>query len=152
MGGEPGVGKSTLALQVASAVARTGVTVLYVSAEESRQQVRVRAERLGRPPETLLLSTEARLQGLLQQLEAVGPGFCVVDSIQTVADPELDSTPGSVLQVRQCASQLVGVAKRQGVSMVFVGHVTKDGALAGPACSSTWWTRSSRSRVTGRGV
>jgi DNA repair protein RadA/Sms len=132
LGGEPGIGKSTLLLQLAAAVARRGHRVLYVSAEESRAQVRLRAERLGALVDDLWLAADAPLPALLDQLEALSPELAVVDSIQTVYDPELSSAPGSVAQVRECAHRLVGHAKRTGVSIAMVGHVNKEGALAGP--------------------
>ena len=131
VGGEPGVGKSTLLLQMAAAMACSG-PVLYVSAEESPQQVRFRAQRLGMLDSDLLLASEVSLPALVSLLDTTGAGLVVVDSIQTVHDPTLGSAAGSVAQVRACAGQLVHEAKRRGVSVVLVGHVTKDGALAGP--------------------
>jgi DNA repair protein RadA/Sms len=132
IGGEPGIGKSTLLVQVASAMAQAGGRVLYVSAEESPQQVRLRAERLGALAPRLYLASETAMPQLLAQLDAVEPELVVVDSVQTVHDPALGSAVGSVAQVRECAAQLVHEAKRRAVPVVLVGHVTKDGALAGP--------------------
>ena len=132
LGGEPGIGKSTLLLQVLAATAAQGRTVLYVSAEESRQQVRGRAERLGALHPSLLLSSETSLPHIVAAIDATGAELVVVDSIQTVSDPDLGSAPGSVVQVRECAHRLVQEAKRRGVPVVLVGHVTKDGGLAGP--------------------
>lgn len=132
LGGEPGIGKSTLLLQVASAMAASAGGALYVSAEESKQQVRLRAERLGALAPELWLASETALPHLVAQLDQVGPGLLVVDSIQTVYDPDLGSAPGSVGQVRECAARLVAEAKGRGVAVVLVGHVTKDGGLAGP--------------------
>ena len=132
LGGEPGIGKSTLLLQVLAAQAALGRTVLYVSAEESRQQVRGRAERLGALHPSLLLSSETALPHIVAAIDSTSPELVVVDSIQTVSDPELGSAPGSVVQVRECAHRLVQEAKRRGVPVVLVGHVTKDGGLAGP--------------------
>lgn len=132
IGGEPGVGKSTLLLQMVGGFADGGGRCLYVSAEESAQQVRQRAERLGVLHPSILLAAETSLPELLAQLEEVRPDVAVIDSIQTVADPELGSAPGSVTQVRECAHRLVEVAKSTGVAVVLVGHVTKEGSLAGP--------------------
>ena len=132
LGGEPGIGKSTLLLQVASAVAKSGGTALYVSAEESKQQVRLRAQRLGTLAPRLYLASETALPHLVAHLEEVKPTLLVVDSIQTVYDPDLGSAPGSVAQVRECAARLVQEAKARNVATVLVGHVTKDGGLAGP--------------------
>ena len=132
VGGEPGVGKSTLLLQVLAARAGRGQRVLYVSAEESRQQVRSRAERLGALHPSLLLTSETALPHVLAAIDSTDAELVVVDSIQTVADPELGSAPGSVVQVRECAHRLVQEAKRRGVPVVLVGHVTKEGGLAGP--------------------
>jgi DNA repair protein RadA/Sms len=130
LGGEPGVGKSTLLLQLIGQW--QGGAVLYVSAEESAQQVRVRAERLGSLREQLWLLAETDLTAVLRAIENLAPELVVVDSIQTIADPELASAPGSVVQVRECAHRLVQEAKRRGIAVVLVGHVTKEGGLAGP--------------------
>lgn len=132
LGGEPGIGKSTLVLQLLAARARAGATVLYVTGEESAEQVRLRAERLGALDDRLLLAAETSLPHLLVHLEAVRPELCVVDSVQTLHDPQYQSAPGSVTQVRECAHRLVGAAKQLGTTMVLVGHVTKDGQLSGP--------------------
>jgi DNA repair protein RadA/Sms len=132
VGGEPGVGKSTLLTQAAAAMAHGGGRVLYVTAEESSQQVRLRAERLGALAPRLLLAAETSLPNIVSHLDAVRPDVVIVDSIQTVHDPDLGSAPGSVVQVRECAHRLVREAKERGVAIVLVGHVTKDGALAGP--------------------
>jgi DNA repair protein RadA/Sms len=132
LGGEPGVGKSTLLTQVAATMANAGGRVLYVSAEESSQQVRLRAERLDALAPRLWLAAETNLPHIIGHLDAVRPDVAIVDSIQTVHDPELGSAPGSVVQVRECAHRLVREAKQRGVAIVLVGHVTKDGGLAGP--------------------
>ena len=132
VGGEPGVGKSTLLLQAAAAIAGLGHDALYVSAEESAAQVRGRAERLGALADRLWLASDTALPELLAHLDAVRPRVVVVDSIQTVHDPELGSAPGAVGQVRECAARLVAEARARGVAVVLVGHVTKDGGLAGP--------------------
>jgi DNA repair protein RadA/Sms len=132
LGGEPGIGKSTLLLQALASLAARGVRCLLVTAEESKQQVRLRAERLGIDQPNLWLVAETSLPGVLAAVGDVEPDVLVVDSIQTVYDPELGSAPGSVAQVRECAHQLVRVAKERTVTTVLVGHVTKEGALAGP--------------------
>jgi len=137
LGGEPGVGKSTLLLQALASVAEgpgagPGVPCLYVTAEESARQVALRAERLGFRTPSLWLVAETSLPAVIGHIDALGPQVVVVDSIQTVHDPDLSSAPGSVGQVRGCAQRLVGEAKARGVSVVLVGHVTKDGGLAGP--------------------
>ncbi len=134
LGGEPGIGKSTLLLQL---LARWPGTTLYVSAEESPQQVRLRADRLGIPmPRSadggLWLAAETALPGVVDAIDRVRPSLVVVDSIQTILDPTVASSAGSVGQVRECAQRLVAEAKRRGVAVVLVGHVTKDGSLAGP--------------------
>jgi len=140
LGGEPGIGKSTLLLQALSSLARGssvrsgsgGARCLLASAEESAQQVRLRAARLGALEPRLFLLAETELPAILASAAAVAPDVLVVDSIQTVHDPELASAPGSVAQVRECAHRLVRAAKDRGTATVLVGHVTKDGALAGP--------------------
>jgi len=132
VGGEPGIGKSTLLLQLAAERARVGDRVLYVSAEESRPQVRLRAERLGALVPGVWLASDASLPDLVAHFDDVKPDVVVVDSIQTVHDPELASAPGSVTQVRECAHALVQEAKARSVALLLVGHVTKDGGLAGP--------------------
>ena len=132
LGGEPGIGKSTLLLQAAAGAAASGTTVLYVSAEESAAQVRRRAERLGATPADLWLSAETDLPTVLAQIGHTDPAVVVVDSIQTIHDPGLASAPGSVAQVRECAHRLLAEARARQVAVVLVGHVTKDGGLAGP--------------------
>ena len=132
LGGEPGVGKSTLLTQAAAALAGAGHRVLYVSAEESSQQVRLRAERLGAVVPNVWLASETDLTHVIAQLDAVRPDVLIVDSIQTVHEPLLGSAPGSVVQVRECAHRLVREAKDRATATILVGHVTKDGGLAGP--------------------
>ena len=129
LGGEPGIGKSTLLLQLA---ATWPTRTLYVSGEESAQQVRLRAERLGAIGPHLWLLAETSLPHIIASLDTAKPHLVIIDSIQSVADPDLDSAPGSVVQVRGCTHRLVAEAKRREIPMVLVGHVTKDGALAGP--------------------
>ncbi|MEX0846529.1 MAG: DNA repair protein RadA [Ilumatobacteraceae bacterium] len=129
LGGEPGIGKSTLLLQLLAAWPGRS---LYVSAEESAPQVRLRAERLGALRSDLWLLTETALPHIVSAIDETQPSLVVIDSIQTVADPELGSAPGSVVQVRGCAARLVHEAKTRGIPIVLVGHVTKEGGLAGP--------------------
>jgi DNA repair protein RadA/Sms len=132
LGGEPGIGKSTLLLEAAGAVARGGGRVLYVAAEEATHQVRCRADRLGAIHPDLWLASETVVPHIVDHLDAVDPAVVVIDSIQAVHDPALTSAPGSVAQVRDGAARFVREAKRRDVATVLVGHVTKDGALAGP--------------------
>jgi DNA repair protein RadA/Sms len=132
LGGEPGVGKSTVLLQALAGLAASGRRVLYVSAEESAHQVRRRAERLGAVHPEIFLATDTTLPAVLAQLDETGPAVAVVDSIQSLHDPALASAPGSVAQVRHCAHALVVAAKSSDLAIVVVGHVTKEGALAGP--------------------
>jgi len=136
VGGDPGIGKSTLMLQVALEMARTGV-VLYISGEESERQIKMRAMRLlrdgqGEMPEGLLLVTETNLGAMLEHISAVKPALVIVDSIQTTYMPELESGAGSVTQVRECASRLRELAKSSEIAIFLIGHVTKEGAIAGP--------------------
>lgn len=131
IGGDPGVGKSTLLLQALDALSR-GLKVLYVTGEESGAQVAMRARRLGLLGSAVRVLAEINLERILATLETEAPDFCVIDSIQTVYTEQLTSAPGSVAQVRECAALLTRAAKASGCSMVLVGHVTKEGALAGP--------------------
>ena len=131
IGGDPGIGKSTLLLQAAEALSRQ-MGVLYVTGEESSAQVALRARRLGLEGLQLRLLAEIGLERILATLAAEQPAFCVIDSIQTLFSEQLSSAPGSVAQVRECAAQLTRVAKSSGCTIVLVGHVTKEGALAGP--------------------
>jgi DNA repair protein RadA/Sms len=132
VGGEPGIGKSTLLLQVVDALASRGARALYVSAEESKQQVRLRADRLGTLRPHLYLAAENAIPHIVSHLDTVAPDVVVIDSIQTVYDPQVASAPGSVTQVRESAARLVHEAKSRDVAVVLVGHVTKEGNLAGP--------------------
>jgi len=131
IGGDPGIGKSTLLLQALDAMSGA-MKVLYVTGEESGAQVALRARRLGLAGTGVRVLAEIQLEKIVAALDAEQPAFCVIDSIQTVYSDQLTSAPGSVAQVRECAAQLTRVAKTSGVSMVLVGHVTKEGALAGP--------------------
>jgi DNA repair protein RadA/Sms len=132
--GEPGIGKSTLLLDVAARAARqeTGRTVLYVTGEESAAQVRMRAERIEAMASTLFLASETDLATVLGQVEAVKPDLLVVDSVQTIASGEVEGAAGNVSQVREVAASLIAVAKSRGIATLLVGHVTKDGSIAGP--------------------
>src|SRR3982751_1459694 len=133
LAGEPGVGKSTLLLDVAQQwAAGTGTPALVVSGEESTSQVRLRAERLGALHDRLYLAAETDLEALLGHLDAVKPGLLVVDSVQTITAPGTDGVPGGVTQVRAVTAALVAMAKERGIATVLVGHVTKDGQVAGP--------------------
>jgi DNA repair protein RadA/Sms len=132
VGGDPGIGKSTLLLQVSTLYSAGVGRVLYISAEESAQQIKIRAQRLKVVPDDLLVLGETDLNQVLAQVEQVQPSLLVVDSIQTVYLPELTSAAGSVAQVRECTSRLMQYAKRSGVPVLIVGHVTKEGTIAGP--------------------
>jgi DNA repair protein RadA/Sms len=133
IGGDPGIGKSTLLTQVSGDLALYGERpVLYVSGEESAQQIKLRASRLGINPENLYLLAETNLDAVLGQIEALQPGIAIIDSIQTVYLPDLTSAAGSVSQVRECTSRLMQLAKGRNIPMFLVGHVTKEGAIAGP--------------------
>jgi DNA repair protein RadA/Sms len=130
IGGDPGIGKSTLMLQ--TALRTKGLKTLYISGEESEQQVRMRAERLEPGAKGCLVLTETNTQNIFKQIGAVGPGLVIIDSIQTLHTAVLDVSPGSVGQVRECTSELMRFAKATGIPMVLIGHITKDGAIAGP--------------------
>jgi DNA repair protein RadA/Sms len=132
--GEPGIGKSTLLLDVAARAARSGEgrTVLYVSGEESAAQVRLRAERIEAMAKTLYLASETDLATVLGQVEAIKPDLLVVDSVQTISSGEVDGSAGNVSQVREVAASLIQAAKSRGMATLLVGHVTKDGSIAGP--------------------
>jgi DNA repair protein RadA/Sms len=132
LAGEPGVGKSTLLLEVASRWARNGHATLYVTGEESAAQVRLRAGRTNALADQLYLAAETDLGTVLGHVEEVRPSLMVLDSVQTIGTTEADGSPGGVTQVREVTSALVRVAKRRGMAVIIVGHVTKDGAIAGP--------------------
>src|SRR4029450_4014544 len=131
IGGDPGIGKSTLLLQALDSLSRVA-KVLYVTGEESGAQVALRSRRLGLGGSAVRVMAEIQLEKIMATIEAEQPAVCVVDSIQTVYSEALTSAPGSVAQVRECAAQLTRLAKASGTTIVLVGHVTKDGALAGP--------------------
>ncbi|WP_168916511.1 DNA repair protein RadA [Microcella flavibacter] len=132
LSGEPGVGKSTLLLEVASRAAQSGQRVLYVSAEESTAQVRLRAGRTGALSDELYLASETDLSVILGQIDQVRPSLVIVDSVQTVASPLIDGLAGGVAQVKEVAATLIRVAKERDLPVLLVGHVTKDGTIAGP--------------------
>ena len=132
LSGEPGVGKSTLLLEVAANTAKSGKTVLYVSGEESVGQIRLRAERTGAMSDHLFIASETDLSTVLGQIDAVSPQLLVVDSVQTIAAAEIDGAAGMPSQIREVAANLIRVAKERALPVILVGHVTKDGNIAGP--------------------
>lgn len=132
IGGDPGIGKSTLLLQVSAILSNAGHRVLYISGEESIRQTKLRAERLGVTSKELYIYAETNLEFLNQTIEEVNPKFVIVDSIQTVHHPEVTSAPGSVSQVRECTAELMRIAKTKNIAIFLVGHVTKEGQIAGP--------------------
>jgi DNA repair protein RadA/Sms len=132
IGGDPGIGKSTLLTQVANNLSCTAGRVLYVSGEESVEQIKLRSDRLGVASDELMLATETNIEAVLNYIESTKPRFVIIDSIQAVYHPELVSASGTVSQVKACASELARVAKTAGIPIFIVGHVTKEGALAGP--------------------
>ena len=132
VGGDPGIGKSTLMLEVAHQMARAGHTALYVTGEESLTQTALRAKRLGVDSDRLFVAAQTNLAAILANVRKLQPGFLIIDSIQMVHKPELGGAPGSVTQIRECAAELICLAKQTGMPVVLVGHVTKSGAIAGP--------------------
>ncbi len=132
VGGDPGIGKSTLLLQTTYQLAQKGMPILYVSGEESLEQIRLRAERLQAIHSTVMVASETDLTVVETYIEETRPKLVIIDSIQTMFHPEITSAPGSVSQVRECTSQLMRIAKNLGVAVIIVGHVTKAGAIAGP--------------------
>lgn len=132
IGGEPGIGKSTLLLQVSGDFANQGEKVLYVSGEESLEQIKIRGERLGLRDGNLYLLAETNLERIIAQAEKLLPQVFVLDSIQTVFSSKLSSSPGTISQVREVANQVFRFSKRNGVSSFLIGHITKEGSLAGP--------------------
>ena len=132
IGGEPGIGKSTLLLQAAVSVAKNTGTTLYVSGEESAQQLKMRAERLGVGQSDLFLLTDTNMDNMIFQIESLRPKLAIIDSIQTMYMDSVPSSPGTVSQVRECAQRLQALAKSSGVPIFIVGHVTKEGSIAGP--------------------
>jgi DNA repair protein RadA/Sms len=132
LGGEPGVGKSTLLLQAADQYAKLGKKVLYVSGEESTSQIAMRAERLGVRSSEILVMSETKLESVFAQIERLKPDLMILDSIQTVYSQQLESQPGSIGQLRECAFEIIQWSKSRNMATFLVGHVTKDGAIAGP--------------------
>lgn len=129
LGGNPGIGKSTIALQC---LAKIKKPILYVSAEESESQVGLRAKRISMSSKSLHLSSENRIEGIMNQVSAVKAELLVIDSIQTIFSENLDSLPGSVSQIRECGQQLLQLAKQKNITVIIIGHVTKEGVIAGP--------------------
>ncbi len=132
VGGDPGIGKSTLLLQAAASFAKSGLKCVYISGEEASAQVRMRAQRLGLTDAPVMLGTETSLRDILTTLDTERPGLAIIDSIQTMWLDTVEAAPGSVSQVRAAAHELVNFAKRRGVAIIIVGHVTKEGQIAGP--------------------
>lgn len=132
LGGDPGIGKSTLLLQVSQQLAATGGTVLYVSGEESAEQIKMRAERLGAINDEFYLYGETDMHDIRQAIEKIQPSYVVIDSIQTMTQPDITSAAGSVSQVRETTAELLKIAKTNGIAIFIVGHVTKEGSIAGP--------------------
>ncbi len=132
IGGDPGIGKSTLLLQAFAAVSRSGVKCLYVSGEESQRQIKMRAERLGCDAPNLLVLSETSLERILEQIKKIKPGLLVIDSVQTIFSSAIPSAPGSIAQVRETSGSIIVLAKKTGLTTFLIGHVTKDGAIAGP--------------------
>ncbi len=131
IGGDPGIGKSTLLLQMSAGLATAG-QVLYITGEESAQQIKLRANRLNVPAENLFILTETNMTAILEHTQQLSPKFLIIDSIQTMYMDELESAPGSISQVRECAARFQEVAKGQNIPVFLIGHVTKTGAIAGP--------------------
>lgn len=131
VGGAPGIGKSTLLLQICSSLCE-GRTVLYVSGEESERQLKLRSDRLGVVPESLYILSETRLSDILEAIQELAPDILIIDSIQTLYNEENDSSPGSVSQVKDCTMTLMQLSKAQGITVFVVGHINKDGNIAGP--------------------
>ncbi|UFT99469.1 DNA repair protein RadA [Radiobacillus kanasensis] len=132
IGGDPGIGKSTLLLQVSSQLADSSLKVLYISGEESARQTKLRADRLGVTSDNLYVLAETNLVDIVNQIDQLDPDFVVIDSIQTIYREEVTSAPGSVSQVRECTSELMRISKSKGIPIFIVGHVTKEGSIAGP--------------------
>jgi DNA repair protein RadA/Sms len=132
IGGDPGIGKSTLLIQAFAALSQNGLTCLYVSGEESPRQIKMRAERLGIASPKLLILSETALERILEQIKKTKPAVLVIDSIQTLFSSSLPSAPGSIGQVRECSGSIITLAKKSGLSTFLIGHVTKDGSIAGP--------------------
>ena len=148
MGGAPGIGKSTLMLQICGKLCRFA-KVLYVSGEESQHQLKLRAQRLHVESENLLVLSETGLGEMLEAVNQEQPDVLIVDSIQTLYNDALDSPAGSVSQVKDCTMALMQLAKGSSITVFVIGHVNKEGSIAGPRSWSIWWTVSCTSRGTG---
>ena len=148
VGGDPGIGKSTLLTQLSANISRMGLTVLYVSGEESARQIKLRANRLGADGSGFYVLSENDVSIIEDRMAQVSPTVMVIDSIQTMYLTDIASAPGSVSQVRESAARIMHLAKVSGCAVFLVGHVTKEGRWRVPACLSTWWTRCSISRAT----
>jgi DNA repair protein RadA/Sms len=132
VGGDPGIGKSTLLLQILQSLAAQGLSVLYISGEESANQIKMRGKRIGAQSANLLVLVEISLENILAHISSMRPGVVVIDSIQTIYSSELSSAPGSVGQVRECSERMILLSKKTGIPLFLIGHVTKDGSIAGP--------------------
>ena len=131
VGGAPGIGKSTLLLQICKSLCN-GRTVLYVSGEESEKQLKMRAERIGTASDDLYILSETRLSDILEATDSLKPDILIIDSVQTLYREENESAPGSVSQVKDCTMALMQLSKSEGITVFVVGHINKDGAIAGP--------------------
>ena len=132
IGGEPGIGKSTLALQITQQLVSIAGKILYVSAEESLRQISLRANRLSVSSEHIYLLSENNLERIVAQIAEIKPKITIIDSIQIITDSNIPSAPGSVAQVKSCTSRLMDIAKKENIALIIIGHVTKDGGIAGP--------------------
>lgn len=133
IGGDPGIGKSTISLQISNQLTKQGITVLYISGEESVTQTKLRARRLGcSSPENLYIVNQTDLSYIIEYIKRINPHVVIIDSVQVIFEPTISSSPGSVSQVRECAGILTQLAKTSGISMFIIGHVTKEGTIAGP--------------------
>ncbi|MDI3537973.1 MAG: hypothetical protein PWP30_2455, partial [Eubacteriaceae bacterium] len=132
LGGDPGIGKSTLLLQVTESLGDQGQKVLYISGEESEQQLKMRGQRMKVKSDNILFLSEINIPYILKTIEEINPAIVIIDSIQTMYSPDITSAPGSVSQIRENTGALMQVAKKDNIAMVLVGHVTKEGNIAGP--------------------
>lgn len=131
LGGEPGIGKSTLVMQICNNLSKHG-NVLYISGEESETQIKLRADRLGVKSDNILFLSETSISRIEEKVEESSPKFCIVDSIQTMIDEEISSVSGSISQVKEVTARLMYMAKRNNITIILIGHVTKDGVISGP--------------------
>ena len=137
IGGDPGIGKSTLLLQLG--LNFQTAKILYVSGEESANQIKMRAERIGNLHDNLLLLTDTSLERVMERIDEAVPDLVIIDSIQTMQSPEIDSVPGSVAQIRECTGELIQFAKESNTPVILIGHITKEGNIAGPKVMNIWW-------------